>query len=139
MLLPPGPKVSSFYNCIFAFLDRLHRFWTWKNFGGGVQLFFHGWNLNFRVFLPLRLKFRSFYTDKLGLGQFTVLLTVEIFLVGGSKIFHSWKSIFECYYLLALMLVHFIVVFLRFWNGYSVLDREKKKLWDGESNFLFHW
>ena len=124
VLLPLGSKVSSFYACKFAFLDRLHNFWPWKNLGG--DFFSHGKKLNFRAFLPLRLRFRSFDTYKLCLGQFTALLTVEIFSRGGwSKFFHGWKSLFECYYLLALRLVHFKRVNLRFWIGYIIFDHEK--------------
>ena len=41
--------------------------------------------MNFRVHLAYRLRFRSFYTDKLYLGQFTAFLTVEFFSRGGCQ------------------------------------------------------
>ena len=64
-----------------------------KKIGGG-DFFSHGKKLNFRAFLPLRLRFRSFDSDKLYLGHFTALLTVEIFSRGGWENFSTAENYF---------------------------------------------
>ena len=97
---------KSLFECFYLLALRLvhftrviWRFWIGyiifdreKIWGG--EFFSHGKKLNFRAFLPLRLRFRSFDTYKLCLGQFTALLTVEIFSRGGIKIFPGLKMTF---------------------------------------------
>ena len=80
----------------------------------------------------------SSYLVLINLKAIWALLTVEIFSRGGCESFATaekyFLSVTTGYYLSALRLFRFTLVFLRFWIDYIIFNRDF--FWGGESNFF---